>query len=82
MKVPVQPSGFIDELRERQREQALMEAATPEFLQPRKHEKGYLIERSRLRFVRRRADYLSKWQPSQIDLRALRAEFTRRGLSY
>jgi hypothetical protein len=81
MKVPIRPSGFIDEPREREREEALMEAATPDFPQPPKNEKGTLVEHSRSRFAQRRADYLSKWQPSRSDLRALRAELTRRGLS-
>ncbi len=80
MKVPVQPNGFIDEPREREREQTLMEAAAPELQLPATHEKGALIESSRLRFAKRRADYLSKWQPSQNDLQALRKDLTRRGV--
>lgn len=80
MKVPIHPSGLIDELRERARARTLMEAATPEFLLPRNHEKRALIEHSRLRFARRRADYMAKWQPSQRDLQGLRAELTRRGV--
>lgn len=80
MKVPVQPSGFIDEPREREREQTLMEAAAPELPLTPAHEKGALIESSRLRFAKRRADYLSKWQPSQHDLQALRKDLTRRGV--
>jgi hypothetical protein len=80
MKVPVQPSGFIDERREREREQTLMEAAAPELPPTATHEKGGLIESSRLRFAKRRADFLSKWQPSQHDLQALRKDLTRRGV--
>ena len=80
MKVSVQPSGFIDESREREREQTLMEAAAPALPLTATHEKGVLIESSRLRFAKRRADYLSKWQPSPKDLQALRKILTRRGV--
>lgn len=80
MKVPVQPSGFIDEPREREREQTLMEAAAPELPLIPTNEGAALIESSRLRFARRRADYLSKWEPSQLDLQALRTDLTRRGV--
>ncbi len=80
MRVPVRPSGFIDESREREREQTLMEAAAPELPLIPTNERAALIESSRLRFAKRRADYLSKWQPSQHDLQALHKDLARRGV--